>query len=215
MSAQTPPDDLDALRAVIDAVKDFDQADQKRIIRWAAEKLLLPEPFARSTPPPVANTPPPAGAQPPAANASPPAGTPPLPPTAQDIRSFVTSKSPRSDVQFAATVAYYYRFEAAEAERKEFIKKDDLQDACRTAGRTRLVNPGQTLINAQTLGLLDKTPGEPGGYSVNTVGENLVAMTLPGDGAKPSSAGGPKRKKAVKKKAAKKKAAKKKTTGKA
>jgi hypothetical protein len=34
------------------------------------------------------------------------------------------------------------------------------------------------------LGLLDKGD-EPGTFSVNTVGENLVAMALPGDGASP------------------------------
>ena len=31
---------------------------------------------------------------------------------AVDVKTFVESKSPRSDVQFAAAVAYYYRFEA-------------------------------------------------------------------------------------------------------
>jgi hypothetical protein len=48
-------------------------------------------------------------------------------------------------------------------------------------GRDRLKKPIWTLQNARTLGLLDKAE-DPGAFSINTVGENLVAMTLPGDG---------------------------------
>ena len=70
--------------------------------------------------------------------------------------------------------------EAPQADKKRAISKDDLQEACRKAGRERLANPGQTLRNAHQLGLLDKGE-EPGSFSINTVGENLVAMTLPGD----------------------------------
>jgi hypothetical protein len=101
----------------------------------------------------------------------------------------VSAKSPKSDNQFAATVAYYFQFEAPQAERKKAISKDDLQEACRKAGRERLANPGQTLRNAHQMGLLDKGE-EPGVFSINTVGENLVAMTLPGDGNSNSRAGG-------------------------
>ena len=39
-------DDLDAVRAVVDAIKDFNSDDQQRIFRWVAEKLGLPQPFA-------------------------------------------------------------------------------------------------------------------------------------------------------------------------
>jgi len=45
-------------------------------------------------------------------------------------------------------------------------------------GRARLENPGQTLRNAHHGGLLDRGEGR-GLYVINTVGENLVAMTLP------------------------------------
>ena len=40
-------------------------------------------------------------------------------------------------------------------------------------------NPAQTLRNAKNLGYLDG--GSPGEFAVNSVGENLVAMTLPGN----------------------------------
>ncbi len=99
----------------------------------------------------------------------------------KDIRSFISAKNPRSDVQLAATAAYYYQFEAPPSQKKVSIGKDDLQDACRKSGRARLRSPYKTLHNAHRLGLLDKAD-EAGKFSINAVGENLVAMTLPGDG---------------------------------
>jgi hypothetical protein len=39
-------------------------------------------------------------------------GSPQLPASGKDLKTFVTAKNPRSDVQFAATVAYFHRFEA-------------------------------------------------------------------------------------------------------
>lgn len=127
-----------------------------------------------------------------------------------DIKTFIAAKKPGRDIQFAAAVAYYYRFEAPAAERKEVINKDDLQEATRKAGRERFGNPQQTLNNAHTLGLLDRG-SEKGTFTINSVGENLVAMTLPGDGTPNSK---PQRKKRAPKKAVKteaKKAAVKKT----
>jgi hypothetical protein len=79
-----------------------------------------------------------------------------------------------------ATVAYYHRFEALEAQCKSEINADDLRDTCRLVNRERLHDPLQTLQNARNLGLLHR-PGR-GVFSINSVGENLVAMTLPSDG---------------------------------
>lgn len=76
-------------------------------------------------------------------------------------------------------VAYYHRFEAPPSERKDAINKDDLQEAMRLAGRPRFKNPRQTLANAHILGLLDRG-SEKATFTLNSVGENLVAMTLPG-----------------------------------
>ena len=85
-------------------------------------------------------------------------------------------------MQFAATVAYFFAFEAPEAEQKKSITAADLMDACRKVGRDRLQNPGQTLRNACHNGLLDKAE-DRGAYKINTVGENLVAVTLPSGAA--------------------------------
>jgi hypothetical protein len=67
-----------------------------------------------------------------------------------DIKTFVDFKKPLSDSQFAATVAYYYRFEAPEPQRKASLSSADLIDACRQTGRERLKHPAQTLVNAHT-----------------------------------------------------------------
>ena len=171
-------DDIDAVRTLVETLKGFDTKDQQRIIRWTAEKLNLPSPFgqpaSRPSEPSAHGLPQsPSHALRPSDAATPGSG--------KDIRSFVEMKRPRSDVQFAATVAYYYQFEAPEAERKAAINKEDLQDACRKAGRKRPPNPFATLNNARNLGLLDKGDAK-GSFSINSVGENLVAMTLPGDG---------------------------------
>jgi hypothetical protein len=91
----------------------------------------------------------------------------------------VNAKNPSSDVRFAATVAYFYRFEAPPDQRRNDIDPAILQDACRLAGRKRLKQPRITLNNAKKLGLLD-SGSEKGRFTINTVGENLVAMTLPG-----------------------------------
>jgi hypothetical protein len=169
-------DDLDAVRAVVDAIKDFKSDEQQRIFRWAAEKLGLPQPFGSTV-----------HAAPTAAKSATSGATetipapPASPGSSSDIKSFMAAKRPSKDIQFAAAVAYYYRFEAVPADRKDAIDKDDLQEATRKAGRERFGSPLATLNNAHKLGLLDRG-AEKGTFTINSVGENLVAMTLPGGG---------------------------------
>jgi hypothetical protein len=122
------PGDLEAVRAVVEALKDFSSDEQQRIFRWAAEKLGTSLPTASGYTPP-AGTPPPLHPLPPGVTPSANPG-----PTT-DIKTFMAEKKPRNDVQYAAAVAYYYRFEAPPAERKEAIKKEDLQEATRKSGR--------------------------------------------------------------------------------
>ena len=198
-------DDLDAVRTIVETLKNFKPEEQQRILRWAVEKAGLPSSIA-----PASST----GSSSPASPAGPVVASSHAPATtpstngAVDIKSFIDQKQPRSDVQFAATVAYYLRFEAPPAERKEAIDKDDLQEACRKAKRDRLKNPYQTLVNAHTLGLLDKG-SEKATFVLNTVGENLVAMTLPGDGKAAPKPGKPRKVEKTKKAAPKKAVAKK------
>ncbi len=164
-----PADKFEATRIVTETIQEFDPKDQAMIFRWVAETLGLPEPFHGSGTAVnrFAQTPqPPAGFE--AVTGS----------AAQDIQSFVKAKNPRSDVQFAATVAYYHQFVAPESERKASISKSDLVEACRKARWEIPLNPSFTLNNAFNAGLLDRP--EKGSFSLNAVGENLVALTLPG-----------------------------------
>lgn len=166
-------DDLEAVRVLVSTLQAFDEKDQERIIRWACEKLGLKAqvPFGATSQPPASSSHSPAFVNFPPSEIQ--HGTRNL-----DIKTFIQEKNPPNDVQFAATVAYYHRFEAPENERKDAIVGSDLQEACRKASRKRLSDPGSTLRNAHKLGLLDKG-SEQGNYSINSVGENLVAMTLP------------------------------------
>jgi hypothetical protein len=175
-------DDLEAVRTIVGALDGFDDRDKERILRWVREKLGL----ALSPPAPTAASP--ALPQNPSLVAHPPSNASHV----SNIRTFVEKKKPISDTHFAATIAYYYRFEAPEQLRKDSITKEDLQEACRQADRERIRYPAQTLINAHAQGLLDR--GERGAYVINTVGENLVAMALPSDGAtKPVRRAAPRR----------------------
>lgn len=164
-------DDLDAVRIISDTLNAFKGDEQQRIMRWVHEKLNLV---------PMKETKPISDYIPPSKNENIKEKTYQRENTEfsnTDIRTFINSKRPNSDNQFAACVAYYYRFEAPGDEKKDMITSADLQDATRKAGRNRLGDPGKTLSNASAQGWLDnKTRGN---YIINTVGENLVAMTLP------------------------------------
>jgi hypothetical protein len=128
-----------------------------------------------------------------------------------DIRSFTAMKAPKSDQQFAAVVAYFYQFEAKPEDRKETIDDDTMRDAARLAPWPQRKRWNMTLTNAKNAGYLDAAGR--GKFKLSSVGENLVAITLPGNAgpgrgksnstAKRSKRKSPKRaiKKTVKKKA--------------
>lgn len=160
-----PTNDFDAAKAIVEQLREMDAARQLRILRWVAESLELPLGGTPSSGPTVVG----AGVLPDDDRRA----------TTKDIRSFVESKTPKSDMQFAAVVAYYHKFEAPVGERRDTIGPKDLQEATRLANRDRLKNPGITLTNAKNQGYLDRAGR--GLFRINTVGENLVAMTLPGD----------------------------------
>ncbi len=167
-------DDFDIAKAIFDQLKDLPAERQQRVLRWIAEGLGVC-PAAPSALPQGSGAPiPPAAPPHPLA-----AGTAPT-----DIKTFIAARSPKSDQQSAAAVAYYYRFEAPPAERRDSVNGEVLQEAARLAGRKRLANPRATLNNAKAAGYLDSV--SPGEFTINSVGENLVAMTLPGGAESPA-----------------------------
>ena len=90
-------------------------------------------------------------------------------------------KAPKSDQQFTAVVAYFYQFEAKPNDRKEEIDADTMKEAARLAGRPQVARWNMTLTNAKNAGYLDAAGS--GNFKLSSVGENLVAITLPGNAA--------------------------------
>jgi len=122
-----------------------------------------------------------------------------------DIRTFFQEKTPSSDIEATAVVAYYYKYLAPPDQRKDAIDSATLQDAFRLARRPLPAKTAYTLGNTRGAGYLDPT-GQTGFYQLNPVGFNLVEHTL-GKGEskmkeksvrKKRSSGGKARKKASK-----------------
>jgi hypothetical protein len=158
--------EFDAAKIIVETLKELEQPQQQRAMKFASEALGLP---IKTSP----------------INQSLAQSETLLNDVATrdalrvtDIRQFTESKSPKSDQQFAAVVAYYYQFEAPPSERQEKINAELLGKAARLTGRRR---PSRhALNNAKRSGYLDSAGH--GDFHLNTVGENLVAMTLPSSG---------------------------------
>ncbi|MCH8808002.1 MAG: hypothetical protein IH986_18200 [Planctomycetes bacterium] len=166
----TVDNEFDAAKAIVETLKGLDKEKQERAMRFASETLGLHAPAVSAG----RGTPPPAGqgrVHGEEIETSPPGRT-------VNIKQFTESKAPKTDQQFAAVVAYYYRFEAPAKERKEAIGVNDLLEAVRLAERKRPGTPLSTLNNAKNKGYLDAAGRAK--FQINSVGENLVAMTLPG-----------------------------------
>ncbi len=127
-----PDDDLDAVREIAAKLEPFQDSDRERILRWVRERLGMGSQTSTITFP---------AAQPSGGPVQP--GVPPgqgtQPSTQTDIKTFVQSKNPKSDRQFAAAVAYFHRFVAPEAERKEHINAEDLVARIPTLAQILLV----------------------------------------------------------------------------
>jgi hypothetical protein len=163
---QTEISVFDAAKRIVEALKGLDKPSQTLAIRFASESLGLSG-VAMQSPPAVGA--PLQMSQPEVRGAT----------HSTDIKQFTAVKAPKSDQQFAAVAAYFYRFEASESARKDTIDVNTLKEAARLAGRRQATNWGFTLNNAKNSGYLDSAGS--GQYRINSVGENLVAIALPGD----------------------------------
>jgi hypothetical protein len=185
---------LDAAQKIVAELHGMNEADQLLAIQFATQTLRLTELTTTATQP--------------SGNPANPPPTSPIPVLGRstDIKSFTAAKSPKSDQQFTAVVAYYYQFEAPSEARKGVIDVETMKDAARQAGRAQVRNWIFTLSNAKNAGYLD--PAGRGKFKLNAVGENLVAITLPGNGASGPITGGLGKKKANKNVTSKKSPAK-------
>jgi hypothetical protein len=112
-------------------------------------------------------------------------------------------KAPKSDQQFTAVVAYFYQFEAKPGDRKDAIDADTMKEAARLAGRAQVERWNMTLTNAKNAGYLDAVGN--GKFRLSSVGENLVAITLPSNSESGQNKGGKKLNPRYKKRSVKKK----------
>lgn len=160
---------LEVAQKIVSELNGLSPELQTLALKFAIETLGLRPPVA-SSPTSLLSTPSPSSTVPHAPNAD----------HSTDIRSFTAMKGPQSDQQFAAVVAYFYQFEAKPEERKEAIDADVMKESARLAGRAQVQRWNMTLTNAKNAGYLD--PAGNGKYKLSSVGENLVAITLPGDG---------------------------------
>lgn len=162
--------DFDIAKEIELKLKGKDQTQQLRILRWVSESLGLQTASHSGSA---------LGAPSQSADAFVPTPSSSLIAAERgtDIRSFSHSKSPSSETQVATVIAYYYKFIAPESERRDTINKEILVDAIRKIGGIRQPkSPKQTLINAKSQGYLDAA--DRGEYSINSVGENLIAMGM-------------------------------------
>jgi hypothetical protein len=182
MSAKTEPErksDFMAAEEIKGILRAREKVEQERIMRWVAESLgLAVKPGGSGTP---ATIPSPQQSAASSAQAGQQGHAAAASPRDKDLKTFVEEKNPKSDIQFATVAAYYYRFEAPLSDRKETIDADDLKNAARLANWRRFSKPYVPLNNARMQGYLDRAGG--GAFRINAVGENLVAMTLPGTAA--------------------------------
>jgi hypothetical protein len=182
-------DDLEAVRTLVGVLQPFDAALQRRIVRWAAEKLDLSLPFGSEAIPdvlPQRRVAPPVRGPRPRHSASAGSG----------LKAFVAAKRPRNDTELAATLAYFARSVAQAGKRKPGINVSDLLAACAALGRKRPPVPGQTLRNARAAGVLMSQ--QPGVFAVSPAGEKLVLRTLPHDGQTPGKPARRRRRRVVK-----------------
>jgi len=166
---------LDAAQTIVAELTGMTSEHQSLALKFAIETLGLQLPAALSpvvAPPGYPSQPTPPHA---AANVD----------HSMNIRSFTEMKAPKSDQQFTAVVAYFYQFESKPDERKDAIDADIMKEAARLAGRPQVARWNMTLTNAKNAGYLDAAGG--GKFRLSSVGENLVAITLPGNAASSGS----------------------------
>ncbi len=176
---------LEAAQKIVDELNGLTTEQQSLAIKFALETLgLQTSPVVSSPVQSVQQAPTPT-----------PTGTD----HSADIRTFTSMKAPNSDQQFTAVVAYFYQFEAKPEERRDTINAETMKEAARLAGRPQVARWNMTLTNAKNAGYLDAVGS--GSFKLSSVGENLVAITLPGNAGTPSA---PTRKKLPKKTAKKK-----------
>jgi hypothetical protein len=174
MTENTEDAELGAIKVLLSALSDLDEAARQRVLAYVFTRLDLQAPVADLEIGSVETD----TTELPGSSVRRPRGVVPT------IIEFKEAKKPRSANEMAAVLAYFLQYEAPQDERKDTVNKADLDRyfhlaKFRKPGDTRL-----TLVNSKNAGYLDQRG--KGEYALSPIGYNLVAYKLGGD-AQPSA----------------------------
>jgi hypothetical protein len=203
MSTPDIQPELDAIRALVEALTPLSQDSRQRAIEYALRTLDVPLPVYSTTSGSVPRAPE-------VVTEHEDQRRPvPVQKAGVDIRTLANEKQPRSAMEMAAVVAYFLSELTTGDDQKDAITTEDLRKYFRQAGYPLPGAIQYTLGNAASAGFFESAGR--GLYKLTSVGYNLVAHNLPaGDAPAPRPA-----KRAAKKATAKKATAKKATAKKA
>ncbi len=171
---QDGPDDIEAVGAIVKALRPFSAEVRQRIVD-SALTLLGGAERRRERAAGETISPGEVGAEPRPEREGEPATQAP-----RDIRELRDQKQPRTANEMAVVAAYYLSRLAPSEIRKDFITSADVTKYFEQAGFLQPGDPLMTLVNAKNAGYFDSLGG--GKYRLNPVGFNLVTHGLPRKG---------------------------------
>lgn len=151
-----------AIDAIVEALRDLDNATRASAIHASCEHLSIPLPKG-----------PQRAGEGLGDESGPGSGAEPI----ADIRTLKEKKRPTTASEMAALVGFYFSEIAGESERKAEVDVGDMEKYFKQAGFRLPKVPRMILQNAKNAGYFDSTGS--GQYRLNPVGYNLVAHGLP------------------------------------
>jgi hypothetical protein len=165
------PDDIEAVGAIVKALRPFSAEVRRRIVDSALTLLGGAERRREAAGETVGS----GGVEPQPEQVGEAATQ-----TPRDVRELRNQKHPRTANEMAVVAAYYLSRLAPPGIRKDFITSADVTKYFEQAGFLQPGDPLMTLVNAKNAGYFDSLGS--GKYRLNPVGFNLVTHGLPRKG---------------------------------
>ena len=159
--------ELQAITAIVGALKPLDDDGRERVLDYALRRLGLRAVDKRRKETELLP------GEPVAARAEQPGSA-----TIHDIRTLREQKEPKSAIEMAALVGYYLAHLSPEVDRRADITSADIRKYFHDANFPLPESPSMTLVHARNAGYFD-VGATKGSYRLNPVGHNLVAHRLP------------------------------------
>jgi hypothetical protein len=169
MTVEKNDKELIAIKTIIDALNSLDDLARQRVLSYVFERLNIAKDKGGIIPSGGILLP------------QPPPGSPKFG-TVQDIRTLKEEKSPKTDKEMAAIVAYYLMEVAPPGEKRDYVTNEDIEKYFKQAGYELPKHIRMTLITAKNAGYFDQIG--PSKYKLNPVGYNLVVHNLPRESLK-------------------------------